>query len=184
MTRLLTLHDRLFARAEAALAPWLLPTLARLVFAGVLLVYFWTSASTKLGPGPFGFLMPSAGAYAQIFPITFESVGYDTSRLSSLYWAVAVAGTVAEFLLPCLIVAGLFTRLAALGMIGFVAVQSYVDITGHMADTRTIGRWFDSDSMSQIVDQRALWLVLLAILVLRGAGPLSADRLISGRLRP
>jgi putative oxidoreductase len=42
--------------------------------------------------------------------------------MSIFHWAVVVAGTLAEFILPLLIVIGLFTRLAAFGMIGFVIV--------------------------------------------------------------
>ena len=53
MTRLFALHDAMFGQIESRLA-WLSPTLARLVFAGVLLVYFWNSARTKLGDGPLG----------------------------------------------------------------------------------------------------------------------------------
>ena len=52
---MLTTYDRLTDRLSAA-APGVLPTLSRLVFAGVLLFYFWSSALTKLGPGLFGFL--------------------------------------------------------------------------------------------------------------------------------
>ena len=155
----------------------LLPSLARLVFGGVLLFYFWSSAMTKLGDGALGFLYPSSGAYAQVFPKAFEATGYDTSQLSVFHWAVVVAGTWAEFILPLLIVIGLFTRLAALGMIGFVLVQSLVDITGHMADAATIGGWFDKVSSALILDQRTLWVVLLAVLVFRGPGPLAIDRL-------
>ena len=44
---------------------------------------------------------------------------------------IVVAGTVAEFILPILIAIGLFTRLAALGMIGFVIVQTLTDLFGH-----------------------------------------------------
>lgn len=103
-----------------------LPLLARFTFAAVLVMYFWNSGKTKLGDGVFGFLSPSSNAYAyaQIFPKAFEATGYDTSQLNAFHWAVVVGGTVAEFILPLMIVIGLFTRLAALGMIGFVAVQS------------------------------------------------------------
>ncbi len=38
---------------------------------------------------------------------------------------------------------GLFIRLAALGMIGFVVVQSYMDVAFHGVDGTTIGAWFD-----------------------------------------
>ncbi|MEM6985258.1 MAG: DoxX family protein, partial [Pseudomonadota bacterium] len=88
------------------------------------------------------------------------------------------AGTYAEFILPVLIVVGLFTRLAALGMIGFVFVQSFVDITGHHADAETIGAWFDRFSDATILDQRAMWVFLLAYLAIYGAGKLSIDQLL------
>ena len=48
MNALISLHNAVFNRIEA-LAPVLLPTLARLIFAGVLFVYFWNSGVTKLG---------------------------------------------------------------------------------------------------------------------------------------
>ena len=158
-----------------------LPTLARLTFAGVLLMYFWGSASTKIGPGLFGIFSPSTGAYAQIFPIKADAVLYDISQFSILEKLVIVAGTWAEFLLPLMIVLGLLTRLSALGMIGFVVVQSLTDIYGHHADAKTIGHWFDRASDALILDQRAFWVLALLILVLKGAGPLSLDRLLIGR---
>lgn len=162
----------LLARAAAALdrqADWLLPTLSRLVFAGVLAGYFWASALTKFD-GPF---TPSIGAYAQIFPKAFEAVGFDPSALSIWHWLVAMAGGYAEFVLPALVLVGLLTRLAALGLAGFVLVQSLTDIFGHGA---AAGAWFDRASDALILDQRALWLLLLAVLLCKGAGPLSADR--------
>jgi putative oxidoreductase len=150
---------------------WVLPTLARLVFAGVLLGYFWASALTKLD-GPFS---PSTGAFAQIFPKAFEAVGYDAGQLGLWQWLVVLAGSWAELVLPLLIVLGLLTRVAALGMIGFVLVQSLTDIYGHGA---AAGAWFDRASDALILDQRALWLLLCAVLVCKGAGPVSADRLL------
>ena len=91
MTRLFALHDAMFGQIESRLA-WLSPTLARLVFAGVLLVYFWNSARTKLGDGPLGFLHPANGAYIQIFPKAAEAVGYDSSQLSTLQTLVVLGG--------------------------------------------------------------------------------------------
>ncbi|WP_245924886.1 DoxX family protein [Aliiruegeria haliotis] len=155
-----------------------MPTLARFTFAAVLLMYFWASAMTKLGDGIFGLFSPSVGAYAQIFPQKAEAVLYDTSQFSIFEKLVILAGTWAEFILPFLLVIGLFTRLAALGMIGFVAVQSLTDIHGHHADAATIGTWFDRASDSLIMDQRAFWMFVLLVLVLRGAGPISVDRFI------
>ena len=179
MNALISLHNYVFTKVEKA--DWLIPTLARFVFAAVLLVYYWNSGLTKLGDGIFGIFQPSVGAYAQIFPRVLESVGYDTSQLSIFHWAVVTAGTWAEFILPTLIVVGLLTRLSALGMIGFVVMQSLTDIVGHHADATTIGAWFDRFENSVIMDQRAFWVFLLIVLVIKGAGPLSLDKLLSKR---
>lgn len=174
---LLRLHETAFARVEPA-ANVILPTLARVIFAAVLFGYYWVSAMTKLGDGVLGLFRPSLGAYAQIFPRAMEAAGYDVSQLTLGHTLVVLAGTWAEILLPVLIVAGLFTRLAALGMIGFVVVQSWVDVVGHGADAGTIGAWFDKAPSSLILDQRAFWVFLLLYLVFRGAGPVSLDRLL------
>lgn len=160
---------------------WLLPSLARLAFAATLAGYFWASALTKLGDGPFGFFQPSFNAYAQIFPRAMAAAGYDATQLGIIHRAVVLAGTWAEFLLPALIVLGLATRLAALGMTGFVLVQSLTDVIGHGADSTAIGAWFDRVPDSLILDQRLFWMVLFVILVLKGAGPISLDRLLARR---
>ncbi|MBE0413269.1 DoxX family membrane protein [Yoonia sp.] len=168
------------ARQLDAVGHHALPLLARLVFAGVLLVYYWNSGLTKLGDGLFGFLFPRSGAYAQIFPQAMEAAGYDTSQLGVFHWAVVVGGTVAEFILPLLIVLGLLTRLAAVGMIGFIIVQSLTDLYGHggIAHPGTLGAWFDGAPDALILDQRAFWVLCLLILVFKGAGALSLDRAI------
>ncbi|MDH5798429.1 MAG: DoxX family membrane protein [Paracoccaceae bacterium] len=171
------LHDAIFAWGEAQ-AWWLVPSLARFIFASILAGYFWTSAMTKVGDGILGFLSPSLGAYAQIFPRQMASVSYDISQLGTYHWAVVTAGTLAEFILPALLIIGLLTRLSAVGMIGFIVVQSLTDVIGHGADAETIGRWFDRFPDGLIVDQRALWVFVLGTLVLYGAGPVSADRLL------
>ena len=111
-----------------------------------------------------------------------EAVNYDATQFGLWHWAVVVAGTWAEFILPLLIILGLFTRLASLGMIGFVVVQSLTDIIGHQADPTAVGAWFDRISDSLILDQRLLWMLLFVTLVLKGAGPLSLDRLVARRL--
>lgn len=179
---MLTTYRRITS-ALAAMAPAALPTLARLTFTGVLLFYFWASARTKIGAGVAGLFRPSDGAYFQIFPKAVEAAGYDTGQLGLFHWAVAVAGTWAELLLPLLILLGLLTRLAALGMIGFILIQSLTDVFGHGVAGDDLGRWFDAMSGALILDQRSLWILLLFILVFLGAGPLSLDNLL-GRLRP
>ncbi|MGC8203251.1 DoxX family protein [Aliiroseovarius sp. PTFE2010] len=164
----------LFAPLDGAARP-VLGTLARLVFAAVLLRYFWSSALTKLD-GPFS---PSLGAYAQIFPQQMQAAAYDPSQFGAFQWLVGMAGTYAEFILPALIVVGLATRPAAAAMIGFIVVQSLTDIIGHGADAATIGALFDRNPDGLILDQRLLWGFLLVALVFTGAGPLSADRALT-----
>ncbi|KAA2314146.1 DoxX family membrane protein [Pseudooceanicola sediminis] len=161
------------------LSPMLSP-LARGLFAAILLPYFWASAVTKLGEGTLGFLHPSTGAYAQIFPRVFEAAGYDEAQLGMFHWAITVAGTWAEFLLPVLVVLGVATRLSALGMICFIVVQSLTDLVGHggLDQLETRGAWFDRWPDGVILDQRALWVFLLAVLVIKGGGPLALDRVI------
>ncbi|WP_208349941.1 DoxX family protein [Pseudaestuariivita rosea] len=175
MNRLAALYTAVFSPIERA-GDWVTPTLARFLFASVLLVYYWNSAMTKLGDGFAGLFQPSFGAYTQIFPKAMEAVSYDASQLSLFHKLVVIAGTWAEFILPALILVGLLTRLAALGMIGFVIVQSVVDITGHGV---AAGLWFDRQSADIILDQRAFWVFTLLVLVIRGAGPLSLDWLFS-----
>lgn len=157
---------------------WLLPSLARVVFAAVLLGYFWSSALTKFD----GVFTPSVGAFAQIYPRAFEAAGYDPSGLGLIHRLVVLFGGWSEFVLPLLIVLGLLTRVAALGMIGFTVVQSLTDIIGHKAAAATIGSWFDRASDAVILDQRALWFVVLVVLLCKGAGPVSLDRMLGRRL--
>lgn len=163
-------------------ADWLLPTLARLLFAAILLIYFLNSGMTKLGDGFGGLFTPSVGAYAQIFPKAFEAVGYDADALTIFHQLVVVVGTWAEFILPTFIVLGLITRLCALGMIGFIIVQSLTDIYGHGQST-ALGAWFDRFADGVILDQRALWVFILLVLVIKGAGPLSFDRALTPRMQ-
>ncbi|MCX7287887.1 MAG: DoxX family protein [Rhodobacterales bacterium] len=174
MNLLLSLLDRIGAWVDRQ-ADWLLPSAARLVFAGVLIGYFWASASTKLD----GLFTPSLGAYAQIFPKAFEAAGYDVAAMGLWQRLVVLVGAWSEFVLPLLIVLGLFTRLAALGMSGFVIVQSLTDIFGHDV---AAGAWFDRASDALILDQRALWMLLFLVLIVKGGGPLSLDRVLRGRL--
>ena len=180
MDRLVHLHNAIFDAINRSL-DGLVPLLARFVFAATLLGYFWASAMTKLGDGFMGIFTPSTGAYAQIFPKQMEAVVYDVSQLGVFHWLVVVAGTWAEFILPLLIVVGLFTRLAAVGMIGFVVVQSLTDLYGHggIEHAETLGAWFDRIPDSVILDQRAFWMLILVTLVIKGAGAISLDRMLS-----
>lgn len=171
-----------YDRAAACLQSWapaVLPALARFVFAAVLVGYFWASARTKLGEGFWGFFNPSDGAYVQIFPKAMEAAGYDAGQLGLIHWVVVVAGSLAEIILPLLLILGLFARIAAVGMLVFILVQSLTDINGHGVTGDDLGRWFDAASGGLIWDQRSLWAVLLLVLIFCGAGPFSLDRLLA-----
>ncbi len=176
MTALLSRYRAL--TAGLARADWVLPTLARFLFAAILLMYFWVSGLTKLGDGLTGIFNPSTGAYVQIFPRMMEAIGFDTDQFGMVARLFVLAGTWAEFILPALIVLGLLTRLAALGMIGFIVLQSLTDLYGHKGwgDASVQGAWFDRFPDAAIMDQRALWIFLLIVLLIKGAGPMSFDR--------
>lgn len=180
MRLILSIHDGLFEILDRLFGAWLLPTLARFAFAATLLVYYWNSALTKTADGTVStILSPSLGAYVQIFPRQMEAVGYDVSQFGTFHYTVIVFATIAELVLPALLVLGLCTRLAALGMIGFIIVQTLTDLFGHGAieHAETLGAWFDGMPDGLILDQRLMWIILLLLLVLKGAGPLSVDRI-------
>ena len=166
---LITLHNSVSGKLDRA-SDMLTPTLARIVFAAVLLFYYWNSAMLKIDGSIFS---PSAGAFGQIFPKAAEAVLYDVTQMNIFQRLVIFAGTVAEFVLPALVVLGLLTRLSAIGMIGFIWVQTIVDVTGHGVK---LGSLFDNTVT--LIDQRVMWTFLLLVLVIKGAGPLSLDRVL------
>ncbi|WP_293449779.1 DoxX family membrane protein [Planktotalea sp.] len=179
MRRLIALQDRLIAPLGSGDAA--LPFAARFAFAASLAMYFFNSGLTKIGDGLTGIFQTSLGAYAQIFPRAMETAGYDVKQLGLFHWAVVTAGTWAEFILPALIIIGLFARFASIGMIGFIVVQSLTDLFGHGAweDTAVLGAWFDRMPDGVILDQRMFWVLTLAIIVFKGAGWLSLDRFLN-----
>ena len=175
------IHRAFFAALEKLTEGWFLGLFARFTFLAVLFFYFFNSWKTKTGDGILGFLSVSDGAYYQIVPWAMDAAGGDPAQVGFFNHLVVHAGTFAEIILPILIVLGLFTRLAALGMIGFVAVQSLVDISFHGVDANTAGMWFDRASDGLIWDQRMFWVFVLIYLAVKGAGKLSLDHLVSSR---
>ncbi|WP_339761307.1 hypothetical protein [uncultured Hoeflea sp.] len=174
------LHRRVFGFLERQGDAWLLGLIARFAFAAVLWFYFLNSARTKVGDGLLGFFSISPGAYYQIALPAVEAAGGDVDAVAFFPWGLIVTmGTYAEFILPLLVVIGLFSRLAALGMIGFIAVQTFVDITVHQIGAESIGALFDRLPDSVIADQRLLWIVPLAVIILKGPGLLSVDALLT-----
>ncbi len=174
MPNLLQLHDRVFGPLTRA--DWLLPTMARVIFVLVFLVYYLNSAGLKFEGSVFS---PSAGGFGQIFPKAAEAVLWDVTQMSFFQRIVIIAGTLAEYALPVLLVLGAFTRLAALGMIGFMLVQTLVDVTGHGVK---IGAWLNN--APELIDERTLWIFPLLVLVIKGAGPISVDRLAASLFGP
>jgi putative oxidoreductase len=168
-------YRRTIRRMEPMLDRWFLGLFARLVFLAVLVPYYLNSALTKFD-GPFSI---SDGAYYQIALPAVDAAGGDVSAASFFPWGLMVfLGSYGEIILPLLLVVGLFTRIAALGMIAFIAVQSLTDILVHNVDAGTIGALFDRFPDSVILDQRLLWIFPLAYLVVKGAGMLSLDKLL------
>ena len=119
------------------------------------------------------------GAYYQILPKVAESAQFDPQMISAVWYPLVLLGSWAEMILPLFILLGLFTRGAALGMIGFIIVQPLTDIFGHGADATTIGGWFDRVSDALILDQRLLWVFLLLVLVVQGGGRYALDHWLS-----
>lgn len=176
--RLKSLHDTVFRTAERALDGWFLGLATRFVFAAVLWMYFLNSARTKVGEGVLGFFTISDNAYYQIALPAVDAAGGDVSQVAFIPWGLMVfMGTYAEFILPLLLVLGLFARVAAVGMIAFIAVQTLVDVTVHQVGPETIGALFDRFPDSVILDQRLLWLFPLVYVVVKGAGTVSLDAL-------
>ena len=175
MTFFLTLYRDLTSQLAAWAGDWLVPLSARFTFTAVLLGYYWASGLTKFSDGFFGFLQPSFGAYYQVLPKVAEAAQFDPEMISAVWYPLVLFGSWAEMILPLLILLGLFTRGAALGMIGFICVQSLTDIFGHGADAATIGGWFDRASDALILDQRLLWVFLLLVLVVQGGGRYALD---------
>ena len=178
------LYTVVFGALERITNGWFLGLAARFIFAAVLLQFFLNSAMTKIGGSIMNIFTPTAGAYAQMFPKIMEQVSYDTSQIAFFPIGLLVLlGTWGEFVLPVMVVVGLFTRFASLGMIVFIIVMTYVDITGHGADAQTIGALFDAKPYSIISDDRLLWIFLLLVPTLKGPGVVSLDWLLGSYYR-
>jgi putative oxidoreductase len=78
--------------------------------------------------------------------------------------AAAVAGTFGELFFPLLLVAGLFTRVGALGLfaVNALAVISYWHVLG-------------SEGFEAALAQHVLWGYMLAVIAVMGGGGISVD---------
>lgn len=176
---LLGLYDATVSAAVGLLDGWFTGLVARFAIFSVLGMYYLSSAWKGLDGSLANLFSPTDSTFITMFPQAFEAAGYDTSALAFFpYTPVAVLGTIGELVLPILVLVGLFTRIAAVGLAIVVAVQSYVDVTGHGLDEKSIGAPFDRLPDAVIWDQRLLWIALLAILAVRGPGLLSIDAIL------
>ena len=176
---LVRLHNAFFSVLERALAGWFNGLAARFAFASLLFFYYLNSGWNKLGDGIFGFLNPSLGAYASILPPVMEHYGFDVEAIPFFPWDIIVLlGTWTEFLLPILIVIGLFSRIASIGMIIFIIVQSYVDVAFHGLEAKFVGSMFDRLPDAIIFDQRMLWIFVLLMIIVNGPGRVSVDHVL------
>ncbi len=169
------LHNGFFGALEKVTDGWFLGLFTRLAFLLTLYIYYLNSAKTKIGDGLLGFLSITDGAYIQIAGPAFEAAGYEQSALSLPTHIVVFFGTYGEFILPVLIVLGLFARIGAIGMIGFIVVQTYVDVSVHQV---ALGTLFNGQP-GEIVDQRLFWMIPLIYVALKGPGAVSLDNILS-----
>jgi len=166
------LYCSIFGTITRLTEGWFLSVAARLTFLSVFFFYYLNAFSTKVGEGFTGFFQIQDGAYYQIVPGAM-----DAESVSIFSHLVVFFGTYMEIILPCLIIIGLLTRAAALGMIGYMFVQTYVDINFHGIDEKTLGAMFDRFPDALVADQRLLWVFVMVVLVIKGGGYLSLDRL-------
>lgn len=168
------IHDGVFGALDKITNGWFLGLFARFVFASTLYVYYLNSAKTKVGDGLLGFFQITDGAYIQIAGPAFEAAGYEQSAMPLPAHIMVYMGTYGEFILPILVILGLFSRVGAVGMIAFIFVQTYVDTTVHSV---ALGSLFNGQPQ-EILDQRLFWMVPLLYVALKGAGAVSLDAIL------
>jgi putative oxidoreductase len=141
-------YDRAVAWISGPIAEAAMLLFVRVAIAGV----FWRSGRTKVEDG--SWLTVSENALYQ-----FDDTPFNRVPLLSPDFAAHLT-TYAEHLLPVLLIAGLFTRLSALALLGMtLVIQIFV-----FPDA-----WWPVHS---------LWVALALVLIVRGGGGLSLDRLM------
>ncbi|WP_226699945.1 DoxX family protein [Qipengyuania gaetbuli] len=149
MQRVLTPYDRLAAWLASRGPESLALLLTRVALAGI----FWRSGRTKVEDG-------TALTVSDNAVFLFE---YEYTGLPLPADIAAPLATYAEHLFPALLVAGLFTRFAALSLLGMtLVIQLFVYPEA----------WWST---------HIVWVAMAAILVSRGGGALSLDALLASR---
>jgi len=161
------------------LASALTVTLVRLGFAAVLLPWFVIGGLSKIagltlsvGP-PAGVWPLSLGAYYAFLPeVTAEGAAPTLGQ-----HAFVLSMTLSELVLPLLVGAGLGGWISAALLIVHVWIASLA--TGQLVAT---GSLFDASPFDPGPDQVVLWTLVLLLVAVQGAGPISIDGLLA-RLR-
>ena len=147
VSAVLTRYDAITMRLSGALPESLVLAFVRVVLAGV----FWRSGRTKV----------TEGSWFQLSDTTYELFRTEYAAVPLPPELAAVMATTAEHLLPALLVAGLLTRVSALGLVGMtMVIQLFV-----YPDA-----WWPEHS---------LWAAMALILIVRGGGQFSLDAVLT-----
>ena len=144
-------YDRIISLISGGFIESLMLLFVRMTLAGI----FWRSGRTKVEEG--SWLTVGENTIYQFGDDPFNKVPLLPSELA------AHLTTYAEHALPILLVFGMFTRLAAMALLGMtIVIQIFVFPEA----------WWQVHS---------LWVALTLILIVRGGGGLSVDALLAGR---
>ena len=151
VSAVLTRYDAITMRLSGALPESLVLAFVRVVLAGV----FWRSGRTKV----------TEGSWFQLSDTTYELFRTEYAAVPLPPELAAVMATTAEHLLPALLVAGLLSRVSALGLVGMtMVIQLFV-----YPDA-----WWPEHS---------LWTAMALILIVRGGGQFSLDAVLTSARR-
>ncbi len=163
-------------RFAPIVAPALTVTLARAGFAAVLLPWFVIGGLTRiaglsLSVGPAAGIWPlSLGAYYTFLPGVMAGNGVP----STAEHAFVLVMTLAELVLPVMVVAGMAGRLSATLLILHVWIRAAA-----AGELFRPGRLFDASPFDPGPDQVLLWSLVLLPVAIQGAGPFSFDGLVA-----
>jgi putative oxidoreductase len=144
-------YDAGVARLSGRVPESLVLLFVRVAFGGI----FWRSGQTKVEPGTWFTL---TDATRELFRSEYAGVPLPPAFAAPL-------ANAAEHVFPALLLAGLFTRFSALGLLGMtLTIQVFV-----YPDA-----WWPEHS---------LWVALALVLIVRGGGMFSADALLAGKRR-
>ena len=145
----LTRYDAAVTSLSGRVPEGLVLLFVRVVLGGI----FWRSGQTKV----------AEGTWFQLTDSTYELFRTEYAGVPLPAELAAVLANTAEHVLPALLLAGLFTRGAALGLLGMtMVIQLFVYPEA----------WWPEHS---------LWIGLALVLILRGGGLFSLDALFTRR---